>query len=153
MTAEENLSRLGIELPVAPASLANYVGWVRTSNLIVISGQLPLEEGDVKYVGKVGKELTIEQGYLAARLAAINGLAQIHQAIQNLEKVVRIVRLEGSVFSEENFTKQSQVLNGASDLFAEVFEERGRHTRTALGVSVMPLRAAVQLSFWVEVRD
>ena len=153
MTAEENLLRLGIDLPVAPVSLANYVGWVRTRNLIVISGQLPLENGDVKYVGKVGKELTVEQGYLAARLAAINGLAQIHQAICNLEKIVRIVRLEGSVFSEDNFTKQSQVLNGASDLFVEVFEERGRHTRIALGVSAMPLRAAVQLSFWVEVRD
>ena len=153
MTAEENLLRLGIDLPVAPVSLANYVGWVRTRNLIVISGQLPLENGDVKYVGKVGKELPVEQGYLAARLAAINGLAQIHQAICNLEKIVRIVRLEGSVFSEDNFTKQSQVLNGASDLFVEVFEERGRHTRIALGVSAMPLRAAVQLSFWVEVRD
>ena len=153
MTAEENLVRLGVTLPPRPVSGGNYVGWARTGNLIVISGQLPLEGAVVQHAGRLGKELTTEQGYQAARLATINGLAQLYQAIGDLEKIAHIFRLEGNVFSAEDFTEQSQVLDGASDLLRAVFEERGRHTRTALGVSAMPRRAAVQLSFWAEVRD
>ena len=153
MTAEENLARLGITLPTAPAAVANYVAWVRAGNLVVTSGQLPWEGSVMKYTGRLGDELTTEQGRQAARLTTINGLAQIRAAVGDLEKVVQIVRLEGNVFSATNFTEQPQVLNGASDLLMEVFEERGRHTRTALGISEMPLRAAVQLSFWAEVRE
>ncbi len=153
MTAEENLARLEITLPAAPPAVANYVAWVRTGNLIVTSGQLPWEGSVMKYTGRLGDELTTEEGYQAARLATINGLAQIREAVGDLEQVVQIVRLEGNVFSAENFTEHPQVLNGASDLLMEVFEERGRHTRTALAISQMPLRAAVQLSFWAEVRD
>jgi enamine deaminase RidA (YjgF/YER057c/UK114 family) len=153
MTAAENLNRLGVTLPSAPPAVANYVAWVRTGNLIVISGQLPWEGSVLKYTGRLGRELTTAQGYQAARLATINGLAQIYQATGDLEKVVHVVRLEGNVFSDEKFTEQPQVLNGASDLLVKIFEGRGRHTRTALGTSAMPLRAAVQLSFWVEVHD
>ena len=153
MTAKENLNRLGVTLPPAPPAVANYVAWVRTGNLIVLSGQLPWEGSVLKSPGRLGSDLTTAQGYQAARLATINGLAQIYQATGDLEKVVHIVRLEGNVFSDEQFTEQPQVLNGASDLLVEVFEERGRHTRIALGASAMPLRAAVQLSFLIEVQD
>ncbi len=153
MTAEENLARLGITLPAAPPAVANYVAWVRAGNLVVTSGQLPWEGSVMKYTGRLGDRLTTEQGYQAARLTTINGLAQIRAAVGDLEKVVQVVRLEGNVFSAQDFTEQPQVLNGASDLLMEVFEERGRHTRTALGISEMPLQAAVQLSFWAEVRD
>ena len=153
MTAEENLARLGITLPAAPAAVANYVAWVRTGNLVVTSGQLPWEGSVMKYTGRLGDELSTEEGYQAARLTTINALAQIREAVGDLEKVVQIVRLEGNVFSAKDFTEQPQVLNGASDLLMEIFEKRGRHTRTALGISEMPLRAAVQLSFWAEVRD
>ena len=153
MTAEENLDRLGIVLPQAPSAVANYVGWVRTGNLVVTSGQLPWEGSVLKYTGRLGVELKTQEGYHAARLATINGVAQLRDAIGDLERIVQIVRLEGNVHSADGFTEQPQVLNGASDLLMEVFEARGRHTRTALGVHDMPLSAAVQLSFFAEVRD
>jgi enamine deaminase RidA (YjgF/YER057c/UK114 family) len=152
MTAEENLERLGIVLPQAPAAVANYVAWVCTGNLVITSGQLPWEGSVMKYTGRLGAELSTEDGYQAARLATINGIAQIKAAAGDLEKIVQIVRLEGNVHSADGFTEQPQVLNGASDLLMEVFEERGRHTRTALGVYDMPLGAAVQLSFFAEIR-
>ena len=153
MTAEENLERLGIVLPQAPAAVANYVAWVRTGNLVITSGQLPWEGSVMKYTGRLGTELSTEEGYQAARLATINGIAQLKDAIGDLEKIVQIVRLEGNVYSADGFTEQPQVLNGASDLLMEVFEARGRHTRTALGIHDMPLSAAVQLSFHAEVRN
>lgn len=152
MTAEENLERLGIVLPQPPAAVANYVAWVRTGDLVITSGQLPWEGSVMKYTGRLGAELSTEDGYQAARLATINGIAQIKAAAGDLEKIVQIVRLEGNVHSADGFTEQPQVLNGASDLLMEVFEERGRHTRTALGVYDMPLGAAVQLSFFAEIR-
>ena len=152
MTAEENLERLGIVLPQPPAAVANYVAWVRTGDLVITSGQLPWEGSVMKYTGRVGAELSTEEGYRAARLAAINGIAQLKDAVGDLEKIVQIVRLEGNVHSADGFTEHHQVLNGASDLLMEVFELRGRHTRTALGIHDMPLGAAVQLSFYAEVR-
>ena len=151
MTAEENLERLGITLPEPPAARGNYVPWIRTGNIIMTSGQLPLESGAMKYAGRVGEDLTTEEGYQASRLAAINAIAQLKHAVADLEKIVTLVRLEGNVFCSEGFQDHPQVLNGASDLFAEVFEQRGKHTRTALGIRDMPLRAAVQLSVFAEV--
>jgi len=153
MTAEENLNRLGIMLPQAPAAVGAYVPWIRTGLLVMTSGQLPWEGAVMKYAGRVGRDLSVEDGYAAARLAAINVIAQLKAASGDLEKIVTLVRLEGNVFCGEGFTEHPQVLNGASDLFAEVFEERGKHTRTALGIRDMPLNAAVQLSVFAEVRD
>ena len=152
MTAEENLKRRGIVLPQPPAAVANYVAWLRTGNLVITSGQLPWQGSVMKYTGRLGAELSTEEGYQAARLATINGIAQLKDAVGDLEKIVQIVRLEGNVHSADGFTEQPQVLNGASDLLVEVFEQRGRHTRTALGIHDMPLSAAVQLSFHAEVR-
>ncbi len=152
MTAEENLARLEISLPSAPAAVANYVAWVRTGNIIVTSGQLPWIGTKMQFAGRCGAELTDEQGYAAARLCAINAIAQLKDAVSDLERIVQLVRLEGNVFSATNYKGQPQVLNGASDLMREVFEQRGRHTRSALGISEMPLGAAVQLSVWAEVQ-
>ncbi len=151
MTAEQNLERLEIVPPPPPPAVANYVAWVRAGNLVVTSGQLPWEGETMRYEGRLGAELSIEQGYEASRLAAINGTAQLKQATGDLERIVRIARIEGNVHCAPGFRGHPLVLNGASDLMVEVFEERGRHTRSALGVHDMPLDAAVQLSFWAEV--
>ena len=151
MSAASQLEELGIILPGAPAAVAAYEPWVRTGNLVVTSGQLPWEGGRIAYCGKLGAELDEEQGYRAARLCAINAIAQLRDAVGDLERVRRIVRLEGNVHSAAGFRGHPQVLNGASELFNEVFGERGRHTRTALGTNEMPLDAAVQLSVWAEV--
>lgn len=148
MTAEENLERLGIVPPPPPQAVANYAAWVRTGGLIATSGQLPWEGGVMRYVGRLGAELDTQQGYEASRLAAINGIAQLRQAVGDLERIAQVVRIEGNVHCAPGFRDHPQVLNGASDLIAEVFEERRRHTRTAIGIHDMPLDAAVQLSFW-----
>lgn len=153
MTAEENLARLGLTLPEPPAAVGNYSAWVRTGELVVTSGQLPWEGKVMKYVGRLGAELTVEQGYAAARLAALNAVAQLKDAAGDLEKIVRIVRVEGNVHCADGFREHPQVLNGASDLLVEIFEERGMHTRTALGIHAMPLDAAVQLSVFAEVSE
>lgn len=153
MTAEENLKRLGITLPSPPAAVGKYAPWGRTGNLIVMSGQLPWDGPTMKYAGRLGRELTTEEGYQAARLAAINAIAQLKDAAGDLENIARIVRVEGYAHCSEGYREQPQVLNGASDLLVEVFEDRGIHTRIALGIPDMPLNAAVQISVWAEVRS
>ena len=151
MSVESRLEELGITLPAAPAAVAAYEPWVRAGSLVVTSGQLPWEGDRIAYRGKLGAELDEEQGYRAARLCAINAIAQLAAAVGDLDRVRRIVRLEGNVHAAPGFQGHPKVLNGASDLFNEVFGERGRHTRTALGTSEMPLDAAIQLSVWAEV--
>jgi enamine deaminase RidA (YjgF/YER057c/UK114 family) len=151
MTPEERLVELGIELPEAPPAVGAYVPWARTGNLVVTSFQLPWRDGELAYTGKLGGELTTEQGYDAARICALNGVAQLKDAVGELGLVERIVRVEGHVGCAETFTEIPQVLNGASDLVNEVFGERGRHTRTALGHMVMPLNAPVMIGFWAEI--
>ncbi len=153
MSAEDMLRRLGIALPAAPAAVGAYVPWVRTGNLIVTSGQLPWQDGKLAFTGKLGTDLGVEQGYQAARICAINAIAQLKAAVGDLEKVRQIVRLEGYVHSGPGFRDHPKVLNGASDLLNEVFGPRGRHARTALGINEMPLDAAVQLGIWAEVAD
>lgn len=147
---ERRLGELGITLPEAPAAVAAYVTWVRTGDLVVTSGQLPFRDGKIAFAGKLGRELDEKQGYEAARLCAINALSQIKAAVGDLDKVTRIVRLEGYVHSAPGFQGQPGVLNGASELMAEVFGDAGRHTRTALGIHEIPLNAAVQLVVWAE---
>ncbi len=151
MTPEDRLAELGIELPLPPPpAVPAYVPWLRTGSLLVTSGQLPWREGKLAYVGKLGAELSVEEGYEAARLCALNGLAQLKAALGRLSRVRQIVRLEGNVHCAPGFQDHPQVLNGASHLLLEVFGERGRHTRTALGINEMPLGAAVQISLWAE---
>jgi enamine deaminase RidA (YjgF/YER057c/UK114 family) len=124
---------------------------VRTGNLVVTSFQLPWRSGELAYTGKLGAEQTTEDGYAAARLCALNGIAQLKQAAGELERVRQIVRVEGHVGCSPDFTEIPAVLNGASELVNDVFGERGRHARTALGHVVMPLGAAAMIGFWAEV--
>jgi enamine deaminase RidA (YjgF/YER057c/UK114 family) len=151
MTALENLKRLGLTLPEAPAGVANYEAWVRTGNLVMTSGQLPWVGGVMQHPGRLGAEVSDEDGYKAARIAALNGIAQLHAATGDLEKVRQVVRVEGNVHCASGWRGHPQVLNGASDLLLEVFGDRGRHTRTALGISDMPLDACVMVMLWAEV--
>ena len=153
MTPEEKLAELEITLPQAPAAVANYVPWIQTGQLIMTSGQLPWVDGEIQYAGKCGQDLSVEEGYEAARLCAINAIAQLQAATGDLSKITKIVRLEGNVHSAEGFQGQPQVLNGASDLIFAVFGDQGKHTRTALGINEMPLNAAVQLSVFAEVKS
>ena len=150
-TPEERLAQLGITLPPAPAGVAAYVSWVRTGDLVVTSGQLPWHDGELAFTGKLGGEVSDENGYRAARFCAINALAQLKEAAGELSKVSRIVRVEGYVHSAPGFRGHPQVLNGASELFNEVFGERGQHTRLALGINEMPLDSPIQLSVWAEL--
>jgi enamine deaminase RidA (YjgF/YER057c/UK114 family) len=152
VTPEVRLAELGLELPPPPpAAVPAYVPWVRSGNLVVTSGQLPWRDGVIAYAGKLGAELSVEDGYEASRLAALNAIAQLKQAVGELSRVRQLVRLEGNVHCATGFQGHPQVLNGASELLNEVFGERGRHTRTALGTNEMPLDAAVLLVLWAEV--
>jgi enamine deaminase RidA (YjgF/YER057c/UK114 family) len=149
MTAEEKLNKLGFPLPPPPAAVAAYVPWVRTGNLILTSGQLPWRNGEIAFKGRLGAELTEEQGRDAARFCALNALAQLKQAAGDLERI-RILKIDGYVHSAPGFRAQPKVLNGASELINEVFGDRGKHARLALGISEMPLDAAVQISMTAE---
>lgn len=153
MTTEERLEQLGIELPNAPEPAGNYEAWVVTGHLVYTSGQLPWKNGQLAYSGRVGEELSVDAGTLAARICALNALAQLRLAVRDLDYISRIVRVEGSVHCAEGFTDHPRVLDGASGVLLDVLGDRGRHTRTAIGVRDMPLGAAVQLSVLAEFRD
>jgi enamine deaminase RidA (YjgF/YER057c/UK114 family) len=149
--AEGKLADLGIVLPEPPRSIANYVGFVRSGNLLFVAGQLCLVDGVLVAKGKLGAEVTVEGGVAAARACAINVLAQAKLALGDLDKISRVVRLGGFISSAPDFLDGSKVLNGASDLMVQVFGDTGRHTRTATGVSVIPTDAAVEVEATFEV--
>jgi enamine deaminase RidA (YjgF/YER057c/UK114 family) len=151
-TIEKRLAELGITLPVAAAPVANYVPFVRTGNIVIVSGQICLG-GDGKLVarGKLGAGVSVEDGQGAARACAINLLAQIKAATGDLDKVVRVVRLGGFINSAPDFLDGPKVMNGASDLMVNVFADRGRHARTTVGVASLPLDAAVEVEGTFEV--
>lgn len=151
MAAEENLTKLGITLPQPPPGVGAYIPWTRTGNLILTSGQLPWVEGEIRYAGKLGSDFSTEQGYAAARISGLNALAQLQDAAGSLNHIAKIVRVEGYVHTAPDFRGHPEVLNGASDLFNQVFGEAGKHTRVALGIDEMPLNAAVQLVVWAEL--
>jgi enamine deaminase RidA (YjgF/YER057c/UK114 family) len=153
LTPEERLQQLGWALPAPPAAVGAYVAWVRTGPWVVTSGQLPWRDGRMAVTGRLGEGVTVEQGYEAARYCALNALAQLKQALGELRRVRQIVRLEGYVHCGPGFRAHPQVLNGASELLNEVFGERGRHARLAVGIHEMPLDAAVQICLTVEVED
>lgn len=150
---EQKLRQLGYELPAAPPAVGFYVPVLRTGNLVVTSGQLPFIGKELAFKGKIGGTLHDQEGVDAARICALNALAQIKACIGDLDLVQRIVRVEGYVHSAAGFQGQPHVLNGASEFFVNVFGEKGKHTRVALGVNEMPLDAAVQLSVWAEVAN
>lgn len=150
---DDRLKTLGIELPEPSRPGANYVQFVRTGDLLFLTGQLSQWNGERRFVGKLGREFGVEEGRQAARLCALNLLAHLRQAVDgDLGRVVRCVRVAGYVSSVPEFTGQSQVINGASDLFVEVFGEAGRHTRMAVGVSALPYDVAVEVEAVFEVR-
>lgn len=151
MSAEEKLAELGLTLPEPPQPAGAYVRAKRSGDLIFVAGQLPMAGGEVKYRGKVGGDRSLEEGYEAAKLCALNALSVLKAEAGSLEKIAQLVRVEGFVCSAEGFTDQPKAINGASELFAEVLGERGTHARIAIGVSELPLGAAVELSVIAEV--
>ncbi len=150
-TVEQRLSQHGHTIPAAPEAVGFYVPVLRTGNLVVTSGQLPMVGKELMFKGKVGTEIQEEQAFYAARMCALNALAQIKACIGSLDKVTRIVRVEGYVQSAHGFTRQPQVINGASELLVQAFGEAGKHTRIAVGANELPLNAAVELVIWAEV--
>lgn len=151
MSAEKQLEALGLTLPPPPKPVASYVPAVRSGTLLLLSGILPMKDGKPAWTGKLGRDLTVEQGAEAARLACLNALAVIKAELGTLDAVKRIVRLGGHVASAEGFTQQPAVVNGASDLLVAIFGEAGRHARLALGAYELPLGAAIELELIVEV--
>lgn len=144
-TIEERLNELGIVLGVAPAAVANYVPYVLTGNMLYVSGQIPFENGVVKYTGQLGAGVAIETGKSAARLCCINILTQAKAALGDLERIEQCVRLGGFVASTADFHDHPQVINGASDLMVEALSDKGHHCRAAVGCSSLPLNAAVEV--------
>lgn len=152
-TPEEKLKELGIVLPPASKPIANYVNAVRSGNLIFLAGKGPKRADGTDVTGKVGKDLTIEQGYEAAKLVAINQLAALKAEIGDFKKVKRIVKVLGMVNCESSFTEQPKVINGFSDLMVAVFGEKGKHARSAVGMHALPNNIAVEIELVVEVED
>jgi enamine deaminase RidA (YjgF/YER057c/UK114 family) len=152
-TVENRLKELKIELPNPSAPAANYVPFVRSGSLLFTAGQLPVWNGERRFVGKLGREYTVEQGQQAARLAGLNILAQAKAALgDDLDRILRCVKLCGFVNSVAEFTEQPRVVNGASDLMVEVLGDAGRHARTAVGVNVLPFDVTVEIDAVFEVR-
>ena len=154
MTREERLHELGHVLPQAPRSVANYVSSVQTGNLLFLSGKGPdLVGGTRQWKGKLGAEFTTEEGYTAARDTMLNLLAVLRDDIGDLSRVKRIVKLLGMVNSTPEYADQPKVINGASDLLVEVFGERGRHARSAVGMAGLPGGIPVEIEMIVELGD
>ena len=151
-TVEKKLADLGIVLPQVATPLANYVGSVRSGNLLYVSGQLCFgPDGKLAAIGKLGGGVSIDDGQKAARACAINILAQIKAAVGDLDKVTRVIRLGGFIASSPSFLDGPKVMNGASDLLVEAFGDKGRHARTTVGVAVLPLDAAVEVEGVFEI--
>ncbi|OBK96940.1 LysR family transcriptional regulator [Mycobacterium asiaticum] len=150
MSAKARLQQLGIALPEVASPLAAYVPAVRTGNLVYTAGQLPLEAGKLTHTGKVGGEVTPEQGKALARICALNALAAVDSLV-GLDSVTQVIKVVGFVASAPGFHGQPGVVNGASNLLAEVFGDSGAHARSAVGVSELPLDAPVEVELIVEV--
>lgn len=148
---QDRLTQLGIDLPTPPRSVANYVGTSPWGKLLFVSGQLCLgADGALVARGRVGSEVTAEQATAAARASAINVLAQVRAELGSLDRVRKIHRLGGFIAATEGFSEHPRVMNGASDLFVEVFGEIGRHARSTIGVSSLPLQASVEIEAMIE---
>jgi enamine deaminase RidA (YjgF/YER057c/UK114 family) len=153
MDPEEQLKRLALALPDVRPPLANYVPAVRSGNLLFVSGHGPAALPGVKTAGRVGADLTQEEGYAAARAVCLQLLATVKHTLGSLSKVRRVVKLLGLVNSDPSFFNQPAVMNGCSDLLVEVFGDRGRHARSALGTSVLPNNIPVEIELVLEVED
>ena len=152
-TIEKRLKELNYKLPEPPKPVASYIPVIKSGNLVFTAGQIALEENKLKYEGKVGQDLTLEQGYEAAKLCVLNCLSVIKDEIGDLNRIKKIVKVTGYVSSSDNFNEQPKVLNGASELLGEIFYDKGKHVRSAVGVNELPLNSAVEIEMIVEVRD
>lgn len=151
-TIQDRIKAAGITLPAAASALGTYVPYLRTGNLLFISGQLPLVDGKLMMTGTVGAGISLEDAQKAARTCAINILAQANGALDGrIDRISRVVKLGAFVASASDFTDQAKVANGASDLMVELFGDNGRHTRAAVGVNVLPLNAPVEIDAILEV--
>lgn len=153
MQVEARLERLGIELPTPGAPMANYVQCVRDGNILYVSGHGPFKDGKPAFTGKVGRDLSVEEGYQAARLSAIGLLGVLKAYLGDLDRVDRVLKLLAFVSSADGFGDQPKVVNGASDLLVEVFGESGRHARSAIGTSQLPLDIPVEIEMIVRIRE
>jgi enamine deaminase RidA (YjgF/YER057c/UK114 family) len=145
MSYESKLNALGLDLPSPPQPVATYIPAVRAGDLLFLSGVLPMRDGQLTFSGKLGRDLTLEEGTEAAKLCILNALAIAKQELGGLDRISRIVKVVGHVASAEGFVQQPQVLNGASDLLVAVFGEAGRHARVAVGAAELPRNAPVEI--------
>jgi enamine deaminase RidA (YjgF/YER057c/UK114 family) len=150
MSASQRLAELGIVLPTPIAPVAAYVSAIRSGPFVYTSGQVPLRDGDLVAAGKVGAEVSAEEGYECARVCALNALSAV-DALVGIDAVVRVVKMLGFVASAPTFTDQPQVINGASELLVDVFGDNGRHARSAVGLAALPLDSPVEVEIIVEV--
>lgn len=153
MKIEKKLEQMGYSLPPTPAPAGAYIPFRRTGNLVYISGQGSMVEGELMYAGKVGSDVTEEEGYEASRISVINLLSILKSAIGDLDKVVQIVNLHGFVNSAPGFVRQPMVINGASEFLVELFGEKGRHSRCALSCNELPFDTPVEIEMIVEVEE
>lgn len=151
MSIEDRLKEMNITLPKAAAPAANYVPFVKSGNHLYISGQVPMGTGGLEYIGKLGENTSVEDGQAAAKLCAVNLLAQAKSALGELENIKRLVKLVGFVNSAPDFGDQPKVINGASDFMVEVMGEKGRHARSAVGVAALPFGVAVEIEAIFEI--
>ena len=151
MSAEQRLKELGLILPQPPKPVTNYVPAVKIGNLLFVSGHGPYNDGKTKTSGKVGRELTIEEGYQTARNVALNCLASIKATIGNLDKVKRVVKLLGMVNCTDDFKDQPKVINGCSDLLVTIFEDAGKHARSAVGMQALPNQIPIEIEMILEI--
>jgi len=148
---EEKIKKMGITIPEVVKPLAAYIPAMQVGNLVMTSGQVPISEGKVKYIGKVGKDLSEEEGKEAAKLCALNCLSAIKSVIGSFDNIKKVVKLTVFINSAEGFTAQPKVANGASEFIAEIFGEAGKHVRSAVGVSELPLNSAVEIEMIVQL--
>jgi enamine deaminase RidA (YjgF/YER057c/UK114 family) len=153
MSAEKQLELMGVELPEPPKPMGAYVPALVVGSLAFVSGEKASVEGEMAYSGKVGGDLTIEEGYEAARICGLNCLAALRSALNSLDDVERVVKVVGYVNSAPGFNQQPKVVNGASELFLEVFGDSGQHARVAVGVNELPDDSPVEVSMIVKLRD
>ncbi len=151
MGAEQKLSDIGLELPEQAKAVGNYLPAVRVGNLLFVSGHGPYNDGRIKMAGKLGRDLTVEEGYQVARNVTMNCLTSIRSALGDLDKVKHFVKLLGMVNCTEDFKEQPKVINGCSDLLVELFGEAGKHARSAVGMQALPFEIPVEIEMIVEV--
>jgi enamine deaminase RidA (YjgF/YER057c/UK114 family) len=151
MKVEAKLAEMRLALPSPPAPIANYIRTVQAGNLLFVSGHGPQRDGKMEYLGKVGKDLSVEEGYKAAQLVCLNCLASVKNELGDLDRVKRVVKLLGMVNCTPDFERQPQVINGASDLLVQLYGEAGRHARSAVGMGSLPGGIAVEIEMVLEV--